>query len=87
MGEFSMGKYYLFKFIGMIYLYIFMESSFALNFIARYSEQQKTESLQLSLFLWAVVIIGGCIIMTLIYVGYRKYKGEKERKHQKENKE
>ncbi|MFC3038914.1 sporulation protein YpjB [Virgibacillus xinjiangensis] len=40
----------------------------------------------LSILFWAVGIIGGCIALTLSYVSWRKYKGEKERNKQ-ENKD
>ncbi|MBY7143503.1 hypothetical protein KFZ56_10680 [Virgibacillus sp. NKC19-3] len=30
-------------------------------------------------FYWIVGIIGGCIVLTLSYVSFRKYKGEKKK--------
>ncbi|WP_373896160.1 sporulation protein YpjB [Virgibacillus natechei] len=30
-------------------------------------------------FYWVVGIIGGCIVITLSYVSFRKYKGEKKK--------
>lgn len=30
-------------------------------------------------FYWMVAIVGGCIAITLTYVSWRKYKGEKKR--------
>lgn len=39
--------------------------------------------LQYISFIWSVVIIGGSIIITLIYVSWRKYKGlKKQRKRE-----
>ncbi|HLR08121.1 MAG TPA: sporulation protein YpjB [Bacillota bacterium] len=37
-------------------------------------------------FYWVVGIVGGCIALTLFYVGWRKYKGEeKEEKKDQED--
>lgn len=42
---------------------------------------------EMSLLYWAIGVIGGCILITLSYVGYRKYKGEKKRDKQYETKD
>jgi len=34
-------------------------------------------------FFWMVLIVGGCIAITLSYVSWRKYKGEKNKKKNK----
>jgi len=36
---------------------------------------------------WVIVIVGGCIVITLTYVSYRKYKGEKKKHKEKDNKQ
>lgn len=36
-------------------------------------------------FYWTIGIIGGCIGMTLIYVSWKKYKGERHDKHKDQN--
>lgn len=33
---------------------------------------------------WVIVIVGGCIVLTLTYVSYRKYKGEKKKNKEKD---
>lgn len=38
---------------------------------------------QLFPFIWIVLIIGGCIGITLTYVSWRKYRGEKKNKQGK----
>ncbi|WP_102027211.1 sporulation protein YpjB [Salirhabdus sp. Marseille-P4669] len=43
-------------------------------------EVQKNEEDDDSSFIWLVSTIGGTIVFTLIYVGWRKYKGEKKGK-------
>lgn len=37
-------------------------------------------------FYWVIIIVGGCIAITLTYVSWRKYKGEKKKKKLKEDK-
>ncbi len=32
-----------------------------------------------SSFFWPVLLVGGCIILTLSYVSWKKYKGEKQK--------
>lgn len=34
-------------------------------------------------FYWMILIIGGLILLTLSYVGFRKYQGQKERARKK----
>ncbi|WP_163969845.1 sporulation protein YpjB [Oceanobacillus halotolerans] len=36
-------------------------------------------------FYWLVIIVGGSIAVTLSYVGWRKYKGEQNRKAKKDS--
>ncbi|WP_028783020.1 sporulation protein YpjB [Thalassobacillus devorans] len=36
--------------------------------------------IRLDALLWTIIIVGGCILMTLSYVGYRKYQAEKKEK-------
>ncbi|TQS74402.1 hypothetical protein DX933_10650 [Ornithinibacillus gellani] len=50
-------------------------------------ESAKTNSKQMDMapFLWIIVIVGGCIGLTLSYVSWRKYKGE-QKKFEQENK-
>ncbi|MFC2948324.1 sporulation protein YpjB [Virgibacillus sediminis] len=45
-----------------------------------------TSGPDLTILYWAAGIIGGCIALTLSYVSWRKYKGEKERE-ERENKD
>ncbi|MCP8616685.1 sporulation protein YpjB [Salirhabdus salicampi] len=47
-------------------------------------KDEKKKNSDLS-FLWLVFSVGGAIIATLIYVGWRKYKGEKRRSKEKLN--
>lgn len=35
-------------------------------------------------FIWTVGIVGGCIAITLSYVGWRKYKGEERKRGRKD---
>lgn len=35
-------------------------------------------------FVWVVAVVGGCIAVTLSYVGWRKYKGEEKSKHKQD---
>ncbi|MYL45275.1 hypothetical protein GLV94_06430 [Virgibacillus halodenitrificans] len=44
-----------------------------------------TQSNGLGLLIWTVIIVGGCIGITLSYVSWRKYKGEKNKKMQKDD--
>ena len=34
--------------------------------------------MSLDALVWTIIIVGGCIILTLLYVGYRKYQAEKK---------
>jgi sporulation protein YpjB len=34
-------------------------------------------------FFWVILSVGGTIVFTLLYVGWRKYRGEKEKKYKK----
>ncbi|NBJ70506.1 MULTISPECIES: sporulation protein YpjB [Clostridia] len=38
---------------------------------------------QLFPFIWIVLLVGGCIGITLTYVSWRKYRGEKKNKQDK----
>ncbi|AIF45448.1 hypothetical protein X953_10945 [Virgibacillus sp. SK37] len=44
-----------------------------------------TQSNGLGFLIWTVIIVGGCIGITLSYVSWRKYKGEKNKKVQKDD--
>ncbi|MCP3030709.1 hypothetical protein LF817_05080 [Halobacillus sp. A1] len=39
---------------------------------------EEDESLTYDAFIWTAIIIGSTILLTLVYVGYRKYRAEKE---------
>ncbi|MBP1949578.1 sporulation protein YpjB [Virgibacillus litoralis] len=36
-------------------------------------------------FYWMVTIVGGCIAVTLTYVSWRKYKGEKKKQSERDS--
>ncbi|WP_284141304.1 MULTISPECIES: sporulation protein YpjB [unclassified Virgibacillus] len=44
-------------------------------------EDTKESSGMIPLF-WIIIIVGGCIALTLSYVSWRKYKGEKNKQKQ-----
>lgn len=41
-----------------------------------------TSQFDITLLYWAIGIVGGCIAITLIYVSYKKYRGEKKRNNE-----
>ncbi|MFG6114538.1 sporulation protein YpjB [Halobacillus sp. MO56] len=43
-------------------------------------ESQNEGGIRLDALLWTIIIVGGCIILTLSYVGFRKYQAEKKEK-------
>ncbi|GGA61409.1 sporulation protein YpjB [Ornithinibacillus halotolerans] len=43
------------------------------------TKETETE-VDMSSFIWLIIVIGGIIASTLSYVSWRKYKGEKEQK-------
>ncbi len=65
-----------------IYVNIFMSKAAhanASNWVQPVTEQKG----QLFPFIWILLIVGGCIGITLTYVSWRKYKGEKKSKQDK----
>jgi hypothetical protein len=38
----------------------------------------KDQVLQFTPFFWTIAVIGGCIVITLAYVSYKKYQAEKK---------
>ncbi|MFD2045851.1 sporulation protein YpjB [Ornithinibacillus salinisoli] len=48
------------------------------------SEESSKENSEMIPFYWGVFIVGGCIAITLSYVSWRKYKGEKKIEQKKD---
>jgi len=46
----------------------------------------KENAIQLTPLFWTIAIIGGCITLTLTYVSWKKYKGEKKKQSMKKDK-
>lgn len=82
----TLKKIYLFiravTFIGIITYFLLIPSRIQAR---KVSQTELTEKSQFDMTLLYIVIglVGGLIILTLLYVGYRKYRGEQKKEEQK----
>ncbi|MFD1360547.1 sporulation protein YpjB [Lentibacillus salinarum] len=63
----------------IIGLYIFMQLSAPIIASAEKHPAENTANMTMVPFYWMVGIVGGSIAITLTYVSWRKYKGEKKK--------
>ncbi len=73
------------SFIG-IYIFIICTILFIHPMFAHASEKvpQNKSNSEMIPFYWMIVIVGGCIALTLTYVSWRKYKGEQKKRLKKD---
>ncbi|API90394.1 hypothetical protein J32TS6_03500 [Virgibacillus pantothenticus] len=66
----------------IIYAIAFTPKAIQAN-VHRAAQPAMEQKGQLFPFIWIVLIVGGCIGITLTYVSWRKYRGEKKNKQDK----
>ncbi|MFD0951459.1 sporulation protein YpjB [Virgibacillus natechei] len=80
-------RIYILKFliltVGIVIQLLYTGSLDTSSAATEFGESVKDNSKQIS-FYWIAGVIAGCIVITLSYVSYRKYKGEKKKQLEKE---
>ncbi|WP_164668773.1 sporulation protein YpjB [Virgibacillus doumboii] len=78
----SVGKHMIILIIGIYILLIIPVKTHAEGQSLLIGAKTNTE---MAPFYWMVAIVGGCIAITLTYVSWRKYKGEKKKQINKDS--
>lgn len=78
----SIGKLMIIMSMGIYTLLNFPVTAHAAGHSLLIATKTNTE---MAPFYWMVVIVGGCIAITLTYVSWRKYKGEKKKRIKKDS--